>query len=191
MKRMLMILAALVMVCGVAVAEEPISPPRWDIDLSDWSFYELTKLQEKIDLVIDDALSVALSTLPDVSPIPNHLDVSISSVKIGENSIGSPEIHVVLKNESSTLTIDRVDFRIKCYDAYGDLIKLYNRYTYSACFYDGTLKPGYKSPENHRWTIYDGDGTRTVQVAIEKYHATDGTTVSVPEDQLEWIEFEK
>ena len=122
---------------------------------------------------------------------PIVLDVSVASVKIGENSIGSPEIHVVLKNNSSTLTIDRVDFRIKCYDAYGDLIKLYNRYTYSACFYDGTLKPGYKSPDNHRWTIYDGDGTRSVRVAIEKYHATDGTTVSISEDQLEWIEFEK
>ena len=184
MKRLLVLLVLFCCLSSCSVAE---------IDLSGMSFAELCDLEDQIQeakkKIARELASEYAASLEEAAPVV--LDVSISSVKIDDNSIGSPEIYVVLKNDSSTLTIDRIDFRIKCFDAYGDLIKLYNRYTYSSCFYDDSLlKPGSKTPASHRWTIYDGDGTKSVKVAIEKYHATDGTVVTVPEDHLEWIEFE-
>ena len=33
------------------------------------------------------------------------------------------------------------------------------------------------------------DGIKSVEIAITKYHLTDGTTVSIPEDQRKWEKF--
>lgn len=187
MKRtaLMLIVILCMMFCGAAAGES--------IDISNLSFYDLCILEERVkeakEKIMFDLVDQYAAERESSEPVV--LDVSIDSIKIGENSIGTPEVYVVLKNCSADLTIDRVDFLVKCYDAYGDLIKPYGRYTYTSCFYDDKIKPGYKSPSHWRWTLYDCDGTDSVNIAIEKYHATDGTTVSVPDDQLAWVEFEK
>lgn len=106
----------------------------------------------------------------------------ISSIQLTTNSIGTPRAYIRIMN-TSRKTIDRVDFTVYCYDAYGRQIKGYNYYTHQANWYDGYIYPGEESPSNHYWDLYGFDGTRTVLVTITKYHCTDGTTVDIPVSQ--------
>ena len=126
------------------------------------------------------------TTKPTPKPTPVIMDVSIYSVRLDENSIGTPEIYVRFMNISQTDTIDRVDFYIECYDAYGDLIKAYNHYDMTDCFHDERLSPGKISSSDYYWTIYGCDGVKTLKVAIHRYHTTKGKTVSLSDSQLTW-----
>lgn len=167
-------------------------PAAAEIDLSGMSFAELCDLEEQIQEAKKKiALELASEYAAELEEaVPVALDVAVDSVRIDRNSAGTTLVFVVFKNKSSTLSIDRIDFNVRCYDAYGDVIKKYGRNEILPCFYDGSvLNPSAKSHSDHRWTLYGTDGTKEVDIAIAKYHATDGTTIIVPDDQLEWIHF--
>ena len=146
----------------------------------------------------DKGLTSHETSTPTVSTSPNHttkptpiptpviMDVSIYSVRLGENSIGKPEIYARFTNTSTSETIDRVDFYIECYDAYGDLIKSYNHYDMIDCFYDERINPGKTSSSDHYWTIFGCEGVKTIKIAIHRYHTTKGKTVSLSDSQLMW-----
>ncbi|MBQ3575594.1 MAG: peptidoglycan-binding protein, partial [Clostridia bacterium] len=122
--------------------------------------------------------------------LPKKQDIEVKITRLSDNSIGTPEVFVRFTNQSGR-TIDRIDFGVYAYDAYGDLIHPYNRYDYTGCFYDGKLKSGSSSPSDWRWTLYDCDGAVKVRVFIEKYHFTDGETVEVPFSEAVWYTYEK
>lgn len=131
--------------------------------------------------------SVQATPKPTAKPRPAHLEVEIASVRIGEDTIGNPEIYVVFKNTSKTETIDRIDFSVRCYDAYGAEIKPYGFYDWTDNFYDDKeLRPGRTTSSDWRWTIYGVEGTKSVKIAISKYHTTSGKTVEVPAESLVW-----
>lgn len=118
------------------------------------------------------------------------LDVEVGSVRIEKDSIGNPKLYIRFKNNSSTKTIDRLDFAVKCYDVYGNEIKPYGFYTHTDCFFEEkTISPKKSSPTDWSWTIYGVEGTRSVKIAITKYHTTDGNTVIVPESEYRWKKF--
>lgn len=144
--------------------------------------------QEEADVNHGDKASNSTSThkptpRPTVKPTANPLikKISISSLRIGKNSIGTPELFVVFQNNTS-YTIDRIDFNVICYDAYGRIIKGYNFYDSTSCYYDDSnINPGGKTPSNHRWTLNGFDGTKSVDIAITEFHTTSGKTVTIPE----------
>jgi hypothetical protein len=106
----------------------------------------------------------------------------ISSINLTKNSIGYPVVYIQIYNQTNSI-IDRVDFTVYCYDAYGRQIKGYGYYTHDEDWYDGVIMPGESSPAGHYWNLYGYDGVRTVLVTITKYHTTDGRTVNIPKSQ--------
>ena len=129
---------------------------------------------------------------PVITPSPTakvSVPIMIASARIGRNMAGVPEINVVFRNNSK-FSLDRIDFVVRCYDAYGDIIKGYDRYSETLCYYqEGILYPGKATPTNHQWTLYGFDGAKKIEIAIVKYHFTTGETVIVPEDQWKWHTF--
>lgn len=134
--------------------------------------------------------------LPTVAPTPKPTsspkignDIIISSVRLGKDSIGSPQLYVVFKNNTS-LTIDRIDFNVECYDAYGRLIKGYGFYDSSDCFYDETkIRPNGKSSSQIYWTFYGFDGIKSVKIAITAYHTINGKSIRIPEKLWDYKNF--
>ena len=121
--------------------------------------------------------------------VPDTMDISVYSVDIGYNSLGDPEVYVRFKNEGS-VPIDRVDFDIRCYDAYGDLVKGYGYYIYSECWYEAsTIYPQSLSNSGHYWELFGFEGTRSVSIRIRKYHTTSGETVKIPSGKQQWVHF--
>jgi len=127
---------------------------------------------------LENAINSIVNSASSSSSTPQKLDITISSVKIGKDSIGTPQVHIVFKNTSPSKSIDRIDFAVRCFDAYGTELLPYGFYRWTDCFYDDKeLRPGKTTPTDWRWTIYGVDGTKSVRIAITKYHTTDGKTV--------------
>ena len=127
---------------------------------------------------------------PAATPVPRRaivIPIKITDVSITKNSIGIPELSLRLTNGGSDY-IDRVDFLVRCYDAYGDRIKGYDYYDRTQCYYDDILEPQ-KSSGIRYWTLYGFEGTRKVEIAIVKYHVITGGTVEIPENELVWRPF--
>ena len=111
--------------------------------------------------------------------------LEVCSITLSRNTIG-PFAYIQIANNLS-VAVDRVDFTVYCYDAYGRQIKGYDYYTHDDDWYDGLILPGGKSPSDHYWSLYGYDGVRTIVVTITKYHTADGRTVSIPKDrQQSW-----
>lgn len=130
--------------------------------------------------------------VPTPRPTPVKLDVTVSSVTFGQDSIGTTELYIRFKNTHSTDVIDRLDFTVKCYDSYGALIKGYGIYEGSQMFFDAqTIRPGKTTPSDYYYSMYGFDGIKSIQIAIQKYHTTSGKTIEVPEENYRWMTFSK
>ena len=112
-------------------------------------------------------------------------DISIESVKIEENSIGIPLLYVVFQNNGEK-TIDRIDFRLKCFNAYGELIRPSILSDEKQYFFDTNLKPGYLSDKDRFLSLGGFSGARSVEIAVIKYHTTNGETIEVPSKLLKY-----
>lgn len=122
-------------------------------------------------------------------PTPRPLKVSIYSVDIRRNSIGAPTVYVSFMNDGA-VSVDRIDFAVECYDAYGQKVKGYDYYDYTTCFFDSkVIKPNQHSSLDYYWTLNGFDGTKSVRIAITKYHCTDGTTYTIPESEWKWHQY--
>lgn len=118
------------------------------------------------------------------------VEVDFQNVRLEENDKNKMILYVQLKNNSNK-TIDRVDFYVKAYDVYGNLVKANNQYAYAGCYFeDSQITPGNLSPSGYSWSNNSWYGVRSVDIAIHKYHCTDGTTVTIPESQYKWVKYE-
>lgn len=127
--------------------------------------------------------------LPTETVNPEINKIKISSLRIGKNSIGSSILYIVFKN-STSYTVDRIDFNVKCYDAYGRKILGYNYYDSTNCFYDDrSIKSGGKTPSDIYWTLYGFEGTKAIDIVITGYHTTNGITVRIPESQWNYVHY--
>ena len=107
----------------------------------------------------------------------------ITSIELGTNPYGAPCIFLRIFNLTD-YALDRVDFTVRCYDAYGKLIKSYYKSaTHEDCFYDGVLLPKEGTPADHYWSLYGYYGIHTVYITVTKYHTADGRTVRIPKSQ--------
>lgn len=129
---------------------------------------------------------------PTPKPTPVKIDVTISSVRFGQDAIGTTELYIRFTNKHASETIDRVDFTAKCYDSYGELIKGYGVYEGSNMFFEAqSIRPGKTTSSDYYYTMYGFDGIKSVSIAIQKYHTTSGRTVEISEDDLQWKTFSK
>lgn len=137
--------------------------------------------------IVSEAVEILVTPTP--KPVPVDMKVAVYSVNIGKNSIGTPDIEVrFINNESSS--VDRIDFAIRGYDAYGKLVKGYGVYDYTTCFYDNKpIAKGKTSESGWSWTLYGFDGIKTVEIAITSYHTTSGKSVEANENQYVWVPY--
>ena len=126
---------------------------------------------------------------PTVTPKPVNVQVSINSVEIKDTRYGTREFYIRFKNNGK-VTVDRIDFLVIGYNRYGERIDYYGNNTFS--FYtDEELKPGKTTPQDYYYTQSALNEATKIKIAIEKYHTTDGKTVTVPEYQLKWSTYTK
>jgi hypothetical protein len=99
---------------------------------------------------------------------------------------GDPNINLGIKNISGKKTIDGFTIVFYCKDVYEENIKykgdgdIYSNYTYTK-----TIKPG-KSIMAGYVQVEGFSNAKYVYVAVEKFHTTDGNTVTIPESQWEF-----
>ena len=108
--------------------------------------------------------------------------VEIHNIRIGKNSIGTPELYVQFKNTSDK-KIEALSFYGICFDAYGDLM-----YSGIDCSYEEGILPGKSSDSSWHWTLYGFNDARSFKLAVYKYKLAGETTVEIPESRLVWIE---
>ena len=119
---------------------------------------------------------------PEPEPTPQvRSNIVVTNATLTRNSAGTDEAYITLKNKLK-VSVDRVDFYVKCYDAYGNLIKGYNHYDVSSCFYDEIIKPGESTDKDIYWGLYGFTGTKSIEVAIVSYHTITGETIEIPAD---------
>lgn len=131
---------------------------------------------------------------PTAEPTPEHvtMPLEIEGIRYDTNSIGTPEIYIRVKNTGDA-TIDAFDFAVKCLNNYGETVKGYGREPYSVCTYQGeggNIGAGevWSASENDFcWTMYGYDTATNYEVAIIKVHTTDGETITLNQNQYEWI----
>lgn len=120
--------------------------------------------------------------------LPPKQDISVESIKMGSDSIGTSELSVVFKNNLST-TVDRLDFYVMCLDTYGEIMQAYNAYGVTSLSFDYNIESGEKTSDNWRWKLYGLGSINTVMVSVYKYHTVDGQTVEIPDDELFWFSY--
>ncbi len=147
--------------------------------------------KHNFQLLLIEANGPLWTDKPITTPAPTSRivsEISIVSTKLKSSSV-VPELFIIFQNNSST-PVDRIDFDVKCYDAYGVTIKSYGYYDWSSCFYDATtIKKGQKTRSDYRWYMTGYDGIKEVEIAVTRYHKTDGTVIKIPDDQLDWKRF--
>lgn len=144
----------------------------------------------KIDNGADSANGGSLETdrMPEAKKVVS--EVLPISARIVVNEYGTPELYASFKNESSSVIVDRVDFAIRCYNAYGDEIQQYGIYSNIEAYYEGNISKGSSSDSTTYWRLSGMDGARTVEIAVIKYHKTNGDIVEIPESDRDWIKFD-
>lgn len=109
-------------------------------------------------------------------------DLSVYSITLKKDLLGYYEAYIRIRNNLN-VAVDRVDFTIYCYDAYGNHLYQYDYYAYLNCCYDGIISAGGLSPSNHYWWLNGFEGVYKIYVTIWKYHTVDGRTVEIPESE--------
>lgn len=119
-----------------------------------------------------------------VDPAP----VSIEVVRLRNNSAGTPELTMRFTNTGDKEII-ALDFYVMCYDAYGEVVKGYGRYSaYNGTYQDSPIKPGKSSPSDWYWPLYGFDNAKSVKVAVSKYKLAGEDAVEIPEKDWVWTE---
>ncbi|BDF59485.1 hypothetical protein CE91St36_23020 [Christensenellaceae bacterium] len=126
------------------------------------------------------------------TPEPVTIPLEIEGIRYDTNSIGTPEVYIRVKN-TGDVPIDAFDFAVKCLNNYGETVKGYGHEPYAVCTYqgeDGNIGAGevWSASENDRyWTMSGYDTATKYEVAIIKVHTTDGETITLNQNQYEWI----
>ncbi len=101
--------------------------------------------------------------------------LSITSVKIVENVIGTPELYVTVKN-NGTKTADAFTFAVDLYNNFDEQLGEWNRRDNEPFLgiSQATIKPGTIYQDRFNLAVYD-QATKAKNLRIIKVHFTDGT----------------
>jgi hypothetical protein len=121
---------------------------------------------------------------------PTVQELAITKVRVYE-CYGYMRLQISAKNTSKDKTIDAFDIVARAYDTYGEKLPWYsysldytNTFTEQPC----KIKPkkSYKMGNTY-WDLFGWDTAAKVEVAVSRYHTTDGDTVAVPESEYVWV----
>ena len=103
--------------------------------------------------------------------------IVISDVWMTRNSIGVPEIHVVVTNQKER-PVNAFTFEVEAFDGYDrQLSKFGFSDEVQGCLYqESTINQGESSPGGHYWTLNGFKNGRKFKVRIRDCHFTDGGT---------------
>lgn len=148
----------------------------------------IDELSARIE-TIEKSLSISNATT-DKEVDPSELVesiLSISNVKITEK-YSALNLTITVKNDSKDKSVDAYDMVAYAYDTYGENVK-YMSNEFATLTSSEVIKPGKTSPKGFYWALYNMSSTKTMKVAIVKYHTTEGDTIEIPEDQYVWFEY--
>ena len=129
------------------------------------------------------------TSTPAPTPMPVDVPIVIDNVIMDKNSIGTPQVSLIVHNRSDTLTVDAFEIKGYCFNNFEDQIKGYGVYEYfTSVFQEEEIGPSetYNNPDLVAM-LYGFDDATNVIVAITRVHTTDGQTIEVPEDRLIFI----
>lgn len=115
--------------------------------------------------------------------IPFRSDIKVASVRTGKTYSGALQLYIQLENIGNT-TIDRVDFHVKSWNTYGELIK-YKGSEYVDCYYTSEIKAGKKMPSDWYYNFSGLNDATKFAICVYRYHYKNGETVDIDlEDQV-------
>lgn len=143
------------------------------------------KIEAFVGKRVSDESSSVKAVMPKPTPTPfieSKIPLKITGIKVGRNSIGSPEVFVSVKNESKTKEIIAFTFATKCYDAYGRVLQAHG-FGDSVEYWiwqEGKIKPGKSwSSSRWRWTLYGFDTAYKIEVWLYDMVTSSGETIGV------------
>lgn len=125
------------------------------------------------------------SPTPAPTPIPANAVIEITSVSL-RDYYNTKVFSLKLKNHSKDITIDAFTVTFRCFDGYGETLTKTNQ---SAEWWkELTLKPGKSfSMGSYFWYLFTEQTCAKIDVAISKYHTTDGQTIEIDESDYIWV----
>ena len=85
------------------------------------------------------------------------------------------------------VNIEAFSFYVRCYNAYGDVVKAYGNQEKADCYFDDVLKAKATTRSDWYWTLYGFGTAANVEVAIYKYKLNGQETVTIPDSKLVWV----
>lgn len=134
-----------------------------------------------------DAATEYMKIVLESQPAPD-VPLEVTGIALDQDSIGTTEISLMITN-TGEVGIDAVQLRVEFRDAYEETVKIYGAYSYATLSYEDMIEPGKSTPSDWVWTMTGVDGIKTMRVAVQKYHTTDGNTVTINDAQLKWSEW--
>lgn len=132
-----------------------------------------SKVKEKIALTVEYKYAAKLKT-----------------VKVGYDSIGTPEVYVSVKNVSRSKDIIAFTFATRCYNAYGNELQAhgFGDTVKGWLWQEGKLRPNQATKTSAcYWPLYGFDAAYSVDVWLTSYRTSDGTIVDIPDKDIEVI----
>lgn len=119
--------------------------------------------------------------------IPFRSDIKVASVRTGSTYSGALQLYIQLENVGNS-TIDRVDFHVQCWNAYGELMT-YQGSKYMDCYYNSDLKSGKKMPSDWYYDLSGYNGATKFAICVYRYHYKNGETVDIDVSDQTWEVF--
>ena len=118
--------------------------------------------------------------------IPFRSDIQVASVRTGKSYTGALQLYIQLENIGNS-TIDRVDFHVKGWNAYGELVKYRGSNSeYVDCYYTSEIKAGKKMPSDWHYDFSALDGATKFAICVYRYHYKNGETVDISLSDQVW-----
>ena len=143
------------------------------------------------ELLFADTAAALPTPTPGPTPIPDGAAFQLTKVTLFSR-YDYLKFRVEGKNLSKTYTIDAFNLVARAYNRYGQSLGWYNTildkehgFTTQTC----KIAPGKKfSMGSGYWDLFGWDTAVRIEVAVTKYHTTDGKTVEIPRSEYVWVE---
>lgn len=149
-------------------------------------------------LLYSDAAQAKATPTPSPSPTPAPTPMSDNAVlEIVNVSLrdhyNTKVFSVKLKNHSTAVTVDAFTLAHRCFDTYGTLLTSAilnpDGIEYAEWWKELSLKPGKTfSMGSYFWYLFDTQTCSKIEVAVSKYHTTEGETITIPPEEYQWVE---